>query len=127
MADFLDADVIVFAFTDNPKKAVCRKFISENYLIVDVLVLVEAFSKISTITKNSLFARKVIMGFFKSGIVKIMDIDVNVLFNAMKRKEKCSLKISDLIHYVTALDNSCSAIISYDRDFDSLLIPRHEP
>ncbi|HIG98412.1 TPA: hypothetical protein HA231_03240 [Candidatus Woesearchaeota archaeon] len=54
-----------------------------------------------------------------------MPLDRNSLFEAFGRIGRYHL--FDLIHYITALNNDCAKIISYDKDFDNLEIRREEP
>ena len=127
MTKFVDSDVIIFASTYNPKQDVCFNFIKTEDIIVNTLVLLECLSKIITITKNEEFAVNTIKTLYKSGNIEIVDFDKDLLFEAMKKSGKTQLKISDLIHYTTALTKECISIISYDRHFDNLNIKREEP
>ena len=125
MTNFIDANVIVKAFTDNEDKEKCRNFLNEEF-ITNALCLVEAQQAISKINGNKLYAANCIKSLFKSSAI-ILQLDKNLLFEAFKRIERCNLNIFDLIHYATALTNHCAKIISYDKDFDNLEIKRAEP
>ncbi len=127
MAKFLDSDVIVFAFSNNPNKEKCRKLIYSESIIINTLVLLESYSKIVTITKQTEIAVGMVKEFYRRENIEIVNFDINLLFEAIKRTEKYSLKISDLVHYTTALLKGCSFIVSYDKDFDNLEIKRGEP
>ena len=127
MANFVDSDVIVFAFTNNPKKEACRKIIEKESITVNTLILLESYSKVATITKNEQLAVNMIKLFYKAGNIEIIDLDSNLFFEAIKRIEKYNLKISDLVHYTTAMLQGCSFIISYDNHFNNLEIKRNEP
>ena len=125
MTNFIDANVIVKAFTDNEDKEKCRNFLNEEF-ITNALCLVEAQQAISKINGNKLYAANCIKSLFKSSAI-ILQLDKNLLFEAFRRIEKYNLNIFDLIHYVTALTNDCTRIFSYDKDFDNLEIKRMEP
>ena len=127
MAKFVDSDVIVFAFSDNPKKEKCRELISNEDIMINTLILVESFSKVATITGDQELAVSMVRSFLKSGNIEIVDFSNNLFFEAVKRIGKYELKISDLVHYTTALLKGCSSIVSYDKDFDRLEIKRIEP
>lgn len=127
MVKFLDSDVIVFAFTNNPKKEECRKLIYNEDIVVNTLVLLESYSKIATITKRIELAAGMVKEFYRMENIEIVNFDINLLFGAIKRTEKYSLKISDLVHYTTALLKGCYSIISYDKDFNNLELKREEP
>ncbi len=127
MTNFVDTDVIVFAFTNNPKKDVCRKIIEKENIIINTLILLESYSKVATITKNKQLAVNMVRLFYKAGNIEIIDFGNNLFFEAVKRIGKYNLKISDLVHYTTAMLNGCSFIISYDNHFNNLEIKRTEP
>ena len=122
---FIDANVIIKAFTDNEDKEKCRDILYEDF-VTNTLCLVEAQHSISTIKKNNIYAANCIKSLFKSNGV-IVQLDKNLLFESFKRIEKYSLNIFDLINYVTALVNNCSHFVSYDGHFDDLEIKRIEP
>ena len=122
---FLDTNVLAFAFYKNEYTEECQKAIREGGL-VDVFNLAEAFFIIEKETRSRENAQKCIRGLLKSNI-QIVDADVNLLFEALKRVNNLKLSIFDSIHYSCALINGCDAIISYDKDFDNLDIPREEP
>ena len=124
--EFLDSNVIVYAFTNNPRKEMCRKAIIESRLITNTLALSEATAKISVITDKEQ-AKHALTAILKSANIQIIDLTGSLLFEAMRRHHKYSLLLFDLIHYTTALMNNCQSIISYDKDFDKLEIPRAEP
>ncbi len=125
MTVFVDSNIIVKAFTENNDKNKCRKILNENF-ITDALCLIEAHKSITTIKDNKTYSTKCIKSLFKKQ-GKIIDLDINLLFETLKRIEKYNLDIFDLIHYTTALLNNCSEFISYDKHFDNLEIKRIEP
>ena len=55
-----------------------------------------------------------------------MDVDIKVLFEAIKNMSRHSLSIYDSIHVACALLNDCESIVSFDKDLDGLQIPRDE-
>ncbi|MBU0628952.1 MAG: PIN domain-containing protein [Nanoarchaeota archaeon] len=127
MNKLIDSDVIVFAFSNNPKKEVCRELIENEKITVNTLILLESFSKVATITKDKELAIGMVKLFYQADNIEIVNFDINLFFEALKRSGKSNLKISDLVHYTTALLKGCSAIVSYDHDFDDLGIKRIEP
>ena len=139
---FLDANVIIKAFTDNEDKEKCRAVLYEDF-VTNTLCLVEAQHSISTIKKNRIYAANCIKSLFKGNGV-IVQLDKNLLFESFKiqgilkprkstisagfkRIEKYNLNIFDLINYVTALLHNCAHFVSYDKHFDYLEIKRIEP
>jgi predicted nucleic acid-binding protein len=125
MNKFIDANVIIKAFTINLEQEKCQIILSQ-YFVTNNLCLIEACDAISKITRDQEYAAKCIKSLFKSDGV-IIDIDSNILFESLKRIGRYKLDIFDLIHYVTALVNDCSEFCSYDKDFDNLEIKRIEP
>ena len=122
---FLDSNVIAYAFYKNEYTEKCQNVLREGGL-VDVFNLIESFFIIEKETKSKEIAQKSIKNLLKSNI-QIVDVDINLLFEALKGINNLKLSIFDAIHYSCALMNGCSAIISYDEDFDNLDIPREEP
>jgi len=125
MTRFLDANVIIKAFTDNKDKEKCRKVLLEEF-VTNTLCLVESQHAISIIKNNKKYASDCIKSLFKSNGV-IVELDKNLLFESFKRIEKYDINIFDLINYVAALINNCSEFVSYDKHFDNLEIKRVEP
>lgn len=126
MTVFVDSNIIVKAFTENDDKNKCRKVLDEDF-ITDALCFVEAHKSITAIKDNKIYSTKCIKSLFK-GQGKIINLNINLLFESLKRIEKYNLDIFDLIHYTTALLNNCSEFVSYDEHFDNLLeVKRIEP
>ena len=122
---FLDSNVLAYAFYRNEHTVRCQKAIMEGG-VVDTFNLMEAFFIIEKETGSRETAQKSIRGLLRSGIV-VADVDLNLVFEALKKSARYKLSIFDTIHYCCALMNSCEAIISYDSDFDNLDIKREEP
>ena len=125
MKPFVDANIIIKAFTENNDKEKYKKVMFEDF-ITNSLCLVEAVDVISIIKNNKIYAVNCIKSLFKRNIA-IVELDKNLLFESFKRIEKYNLNIFDLINYVTALINNCSEFVSYDGHFDDLEIKRVEP
>ena len=122
---FLDSNVLAFAFYKNEYTGMCQNALREGGL-VDVFNLIESFFIIERETGSREIAQRSIKNLLKSNI-QIVDADVNSLFEALKRVNHLKLSIFDAVHYSCAVINGCSAIVSYDKDFDGLNIPREEP
>ncbi len=125
MSVFIDSNVIIKAFVDDKDNEKCRKVLYGDF-ITNTLCLVEAQYSISIIKNDKVYAADCIKSLFKSNGI-IVQLDKNLLFESFKRIEKYNLNIFDLINYTTALINTCSEIVSYDKDFDDLEIKRAEP
>tara|TARA_Y100000310_G_scaffold35990_1_gene33927 strand:- start:93 stop:464 length:372 start_codon:yes stop_codon:yes gene_type:complete len=122
--DFIDSTIIILAFTNNDKKEKCREILRKGGL-TNSLVLIESFHSIERISKNREIAKDAIKAILNT--LKIVPVDTNLIFEAIRRINKYNLKIFDLVHYVTSLLNNCSTIITYDTDFNDLEIKRVEP
>ena len=126
MNKFIDSNVIIFAFTNSSQKQECRNILTEENLITNTLVLLESYAKITTIN-SEVYARTTIRSILSLANIKVMDFTNNLLFESVKRSQKYKLKISDLVHFTTALLHNCNEIISYDGHFYGLDIKRVEP
>ena len=125
MTNFIDANVIIRAFTENSDKHNCREFLTK-FFVTDALCIVEGQHGISKITKDKTYAAACVKSLYKLSC-RIIDLDKNLLFETLKRNEKYELSTFDLIHYTAALIDNCSEFVSYDKDFDDLEIKRVEP
>lgn len=122
---FIDSNILAYAFYDNERKDKCQQIIRKGGLI-NTVNLIEAYNIIQSEVSRE-HATKSIKSLLKSNLI-IANVDTNSVFEALKRTLKnTNLKFADMIHYSCAIVNNCSAIISYDRDFDNLDIPREEP
>ena len=122
---YLDSNVLAYAFYDNKHTVKCQNAIMEGGL-VDTFNLTEAFFVIEKETGSRESAQKAVKGLLKSNLV-IVEVDVNLVFETLKRATRFKLSIFDLVHYACAFVNRCDSILSYDKDFDNLDIPRTEP
>ena len=122
--EFLDSNILAYAFYDNEYTEECQKAIKEGG-VTNTLNLIEAFFIIEKETSRER-AQKCIKSLLKSNI-QIVEVDINLLFESLKRINYHKLSIFDMIHYTCALLNSCTSIKSYDNDFDNLAIQRKEP
>lgn len=125
---FIDSNILISAFTNGNNTDVCINVLKkEPQLITNNLVLIETYAKLGTIIDTQ-YAQKTLRNLLQKENLTILSINNLLLFESIKRQRKYStLKIHDLIHYTTALLNNCTAIISYDKDFDNLEIKREEP
>ena len=127
MTSFVDSNVIIYAFTRSGNRQQCRELlVNREGLVANTLVLLESFAKLATITEHA-HATEVVRYLLGLGNLEIVNMDNNLFFESVKRNKKYHLKISDLIHYTTALLSNCKEIISYDKHFDNLEIKRIEP
>ena len=126
MNRFVDSNVIIYAFTNSNQKQECRDVLTQENIIINTLVLLESYAKISTITSKA-YARVVARNILSLANIRVVDFTNNLFFESIKRSQKHKLKISDLVHYTTALLHNCNEIVSYDTYFDSLDVKRVEP
>ena len=122
---FLDTNVLAYAFYNNVNTDKCQAAINEGGL-TDSFNLIEAFHIIEKEAGSREVAEKAIRGLLKSN-VEVMAVDVNIVFESIKKSGHLRLSIFDTVHYVCAVAGSCSSILTYDKDFDKLEIPREEP
>ena len=122
---FLDSNILAYAFYDNEHTEKCQQEIAQGG-VTDTFSLVEAFFIIEKETKNREKAQRCIRGLLKSNL-QIIDVDINILFESLKKIGMYHLSIFDMIHYTVARLANCEEIMSYDLDFNKLEIPRVEP
>ena len=122
---FIDSNILAYAFYDNDNREKCHQVIREGG-IVNAVNLIEAYNIIQH-EVDAEHAAKSIKSLLKSNLI-IIDADTNLVFEALRRAFKYkNLKFVDIVHYSCALINGCNVIVSYDKDFDGLDIPREEP
>ena len=126
MTSFVDSNVIIYAFTEHSNSVRCRELLMKGDLVTDTVVLLESYAKITTIG-NQVYAEKIARTLLRLSNLKIVDFDINLFFESVKRNKKYKLKISDLVHYTTTLLSNCNEIISYDKHFDNFEVKRVEP
>lgn len=122
---FIDSNVLAYAFYRNEHTDKCQNAIKEGGLI-DTFNLIEAFFIIEKETGSREVAQRCVRGLLKLNF-QVAEVDVNMIFETLKKAGHVRLSIFDTIHYCCALINNCDAIVSYDKDFDNLDIPREEP
>ena len=123
--DFLDTNILVNAFYSNLNKQKCEEILKSKNVIINTLILIEVFHVLSNILSKEK-AERCIKSILKSDI-QIIAVDINLIFESLKRIHKYNLNFFDMIHYTTALLNNCSKMVSYDLDFNNLEISRIEP
>ena len=96
MMNFIDANVIIKAFTDNEDKNKCRKILSEDF-VTNTLCLVESQHSISIIKDDKIYASDCIKSLFKGHGI-IVELNKNLLFETFRRIDKYDINIFDLIH-----------------------------
>ncbi len=122
---FIDSNILAYAFYDHENREKCQKILKSGG-IINTVNLIETYNIIQ-FEVNREYATKSIKSLLKSNL-DIIDVNINLIFEALRRALKYkNLKFIDLIHYSCALMNDCNSIISYDKDFDNLDIPREEP
>lgn len=122
--NLLDSNIIAYAFYENEKQEQCQQALRKGG-IINTVTLLEAFNIIEH-EMNREHARDAIKSILKTNIT-IVTTDINLIFETLKRTEKTTLRFIDLLHYTTALLHNCETILTYDKDFNNLDIPREEP
>lgn len=122
---FLDSNIIAYSFYKNEHLERCQSALLEGG-ITNTFNLIEAFLVIEKETGSREKAQKSIKSLMKSN-VHIVEVNVNVVFECLKKITDFKLSIFDAIHYTCAHLSGCNVLLSYDKDFDNLAIPREEP
>ena len=127
----VDTNIFLEVLLSQKRKDECKKFLSmlrdgkiegvvTDFTIHSIIVLMDGLKKLAElkIFLSSLTAYKGLYVYTTSIFDEI---------NAVEVAEKNSLDMDDAIQYVAALSINADAIVSFDRDFDNLKIPRKEP
>jgi len=120
----IDSNILVLASYANEQQDACQNVICEGGTI-STLALAETFTVLERVVSRSV-AQDAVAAYLRSNVT-ILDVKVSHVFDAIKRAKKTGLKFFDLIHYTTAITAGCTEIVSYDKDFDGLELPRIEP
>jgi len=127
----LDTNIFLEVMLSRPRKDICKRFLN---------VLKEG-KEVGVITDFSVYSIMVIL----SGLVKLdelktfltslsaykgLSIYATTLLDKVRAIDIClaeTLDIDDSIQYSAALASRAESIVSFDRHFDGLEIPRDEP
>jgi len=121
---FLDANVLAYAFYNNTRQDHAQDALRKK-AITNTLAIIECFQVLERITTRE-NATKAVRALLRQDLT-IVDVDNVIMFEALRQAPHNALSFSDLIHYTTALMMDCTAVCSYDKDFDGLTVPRREP
>jgi len=127
----VDTNIFLEVLLSQRRKDECKKFLGmlrdgkvegvvTDFTIHSIIVLMDGFGKLGELKVflSSLTAYKGLYVYTTSIFDEVDAIEV---------AEKNSLDMDDAIQYVVALSINADAIVSFDRDFDNLRIPRKEP
>ncbi|MEM3479804.1 MAG: type II toxin-antitoxin system VapC family toxin [Candidatus Bathyarchaeia archaeon] len=133
---YVDSNVFIYSVIYDevfvPEARKCREF-----LLKIALGEIEAHTSLITWDEVTWIVKK-IMGeelsveygrkFLRFPNLRFLGVKRTTILKAQDFMEKYRLKPRDAIHAATALENKINIIVSYDRDFDSLIeVKRTEP
>ena len=131
MSNLVDSNIFIYAFTDGGKNSRdSKRYLNEyTHMTINTLILLETYNGILKITKDKEYAIRIIRSMMKRDNLKIIDFDINLFFETLKRVKRFDVKFSDIAHYVTGLLNDCDSIITYDKHFDNknFELKKYEP
>ncbi len=124
--NFLDTNILASAFYTNPDQDSCQSILREGGVTTS-LALIETFNVLERVVSRD-HATEAVRSLLKLNL-RIVDVDVNLVFESLKRTTRYKLRFPDPIHYTSASATlaQCKKIVSYDKDFDHLDIPRIQP
>lgn len=127
----VDTNIFLEVLLSQRRKDECKKFLGmlrngkvegvvTDFTIHSIIVLMDGLGKLDELKVflSSLTAYKGLY-VYTTSIADEVD--------AIKVAKKNNLDMDDAIQYVAALSINADAIVSFDRDFDNLGIPRKEP
>ncbi|MFH1053803.1 MAG: type II toxin-antitoxin system VapC family toxin [Candidatus Woesearchaeota archaeon] len=125
MSDFADSNIFIYAFTKCRYSDECKKIVQKD-LLINTNVLLEIFNGLHKITNDKEYSIRVVKRILSNDNIRIIDFDINLFFETLKRIENINLRMPDAVHYTTALLHGCKIIYSYDKHFDGLSLKRVE-
>lgn len=122
MRSYIDANVIVEAYTRAPNSGVCRERLNGGMLATSSIAVVEAWNALISITGADT-ANKSVIDFLRRD-VEIIPPDSSLIHDAVKNQKRFNLGAFDAIHLTAAQKSGCIEILTFDKD---LLGIRTEP
>ncbi|HIH19738.1 TPA: PIN domain-containing protein [Candidatus Micrarchaeota archaeon] len=124
--DYVDANIIIYAFLDEGAKSeACKRLLTDADLVTSSLSLDEVayklFKKVSPAFAST--ALKILLSSPRLAIVPFQ----HEHFSVFTELVESGIYPRDAVHAATALKSNCKFIYSEDGDFDRLSIPRKTP
>lgn len=127
----VDTNIFLEVLLSGAKKEECKNFLKSlrdgektgivtDFTIHSIIVIMSNFNKLNEL-KTFLLSLTAYKGLF------IYSTTIADEIKAVEIATKQKLDMDDAIQYATALSTNTEAIISFDKHFNSLSIPRKEP
>ncbi len=118
MRSYIDANVIVEAYTKAPNSGVCRERLDKGMLSTSSISVVEAWNALINIT-GAPTANKSIIDFLRRD-VEIIPLDSSLIYDAVRNQQRFNLSAFDAIHLTTTQKSGCIEILTFDKDLLSI-------
>jgi len=114
MRSYIDANVIVSAYSSTPETEACRSQLNNGNLATGSVAVVEAWQALLNIIGPCL-ANKAVIDLLRRD-VEVIALDASLIHDAVKHQEKCKLDAFDTLHLIAARQAKCSEILTFDKD-----------
>lgn len=114
MPSYIDANLIVKAYTNNPDNARCRERLNKGGLVTNSVAVVEAWQALVHILGVEL-ANKSVIDLLRRDIT-LIKTDSSLVHEAVRKQPKYGLDAFDTTHVISAQLSGCDEILTFDKD-----------
>ncbi len=114
MPSYIDANLIVKAYTNNPDNVRCRERLDKGSLVTNPVAVVEAWQALMHILGVEL-ANKAIIDLLRRDVT-LIKTDSSLIHEAVRKQPKYGLDAFDTVHVITAQLSECDEILTFDND-----------
>lgn len=114
MPSYIDANLIVKAYTNNPDNVRCRERLNKGGLVTNPVAVVEAWQALMHILGVEL-ANKAIIDLLRRDVT-LIKTDSSLIHEAVRKQPKYGLDAFDTTHLITAQLSGCDEILTFDND-----------
>jgi predicted nucleic acid-binding protein len=127
MRSYIDANVIVEAYTSSPNNSVCRARLDKGLLATSSIAVVEAWNALIAIT-GATAANKSVIDLLRRD-VDVIPSDSSLIHDAVRNQQRFKLDAFDAVHLTAAQKSGCVEILTFDKDLLSVSTepPSKEP
>ncbi len=114
MRSYIDANVIVEAYSRAPDSGVCRERLDRGMLATSSIAVIEAWNALINIT-GAPTANKSIIDFLRRD-VEIASPNSSLIHDAIRNQQRFNLGAFDAVHLTAAQKSGCIEILTFDKD-----------
>ncbi len=114
MPSYIDANLIVKVYTNNPDNVRCRERLNKGDLATNPVAVVEAWQALMHILGVEL-ANKAIIDLLRRDVT-VIKTNSSLIYEAVRKQPKYGLDAFDTTHLITAQLSGCDEILTFDND-----------